>query len=103
MAEKDIISKQLLKQIAIDMAIYLFKLDISEAELLETETQRVEQRRADLLLQVKAPEQYLLHIEVQNNHDPDMPLRMLRYWTDIALAHPCRPIRQYVIYSRITQ
>jgi predicted transposase YdaD len=97
-ADKDIISKQILKRIALDMAIYLFGLDIREAELLETEFQRVEDRRADLLLQVKAPEQYLLHIEVQNDNAADMPLRMLRYFADIALAYPGQRIRQYLIY-----
>jgi hypothetical protein len=97
-AEKDIISKQILKRIALDMAIYLFGLDIREAELLETEFQRVEDRRADLLMQVKAPEHYLLHIEVQNDNAPDMPLRMLRYFTDIALAYPGQIVKQYLIY-----
>ena len=98
MAEKDIISKHILKRIALDMAHYLFELDINDAELLETEFQRVEDRRADLLMQVKQPEQYLLHIEVQNANDAQMPLRMLRYFTDIALAYPKHIVKQYVVY-----
>ncbi len=64
MAEKDILSKTLLKRIALDIATYLFKLEITEAELLETEFQRVEERRADLLLAVKAP-QYNFHNPVR--------------------------------------
>jgi len=96
--EKDIVSKHLLKRIALDLAIYLFKLDIDDADLLETEFQRVEDRRADLLLHVKAPKEYLLHIEVQNDNHPNMLLRMLRYHVDIALAHPDKLIYQYVIY-----
>ncbi len=98
MADKDIVSKHLLKRIALDLAIYLFKLDVQEAELLETEFQRIEDRRADLLLHVKAPEEYLLHIEVQNNNQAHMPLRMLRYRLDIAQAYPKQRIYQYVIY-----
>ena len=43
-------------------------------------------------------ERYLLHIEIQNDNDRTMPLRMLRYYTDIALQWPGEPIRQYVIY-----
>ena len=39
-----------------------------------------------------------MHIEIQNNNDALMPLRMLRYYTDIALTYPGLPIRQYVIY-----
>jgi predicted transposase YdaD len=98
MPKKDIISKQLFKRIALDMAMHLFHLEIDEAELLNTETQRIEDRRADLLLSVKAPQHYLLHIEVQNDNDPLMHWRMLRYYVDIALAYPDKPIKQYVLY-----
>ncbi len=98
MGNKDVVSKSLLKHIALDMAVYLFNLEVSEAELLDTEFQRVEDRRADLLLHVKAPKDYLLHIEVQNDNHLQMPLRMLRYRVDIALAYPDKLIYQYVIY-----
>jgi len=98
MPNKDIVSKHLLKRIAIDMAIYLFKLDVSDAELLETEFQRVEDRRADLLLQVNAPQQFLLHIEVQNDNHRHMAERMLRYRLDIHAAYPNLAIHQYVVY-----
>lgn len=46
MNDKDIVSKQLLKNIALDMAKVLFHLRIDKAEWLETESQRVEERRA---------------------------------------------------------
>jgi hypothetical protein len=98
MPDKDVVSKHLLKRIAIDMAIYLFNLEVNDAELLETEFQRVEDRRADLLLQVNTPQQFLLHIEVQNDNHAQMPLRMLRYRLDIHSAHPELPIYQYVVY-----
>lgn len=98
MAAKDIVSKHILKRIALEMAHQLFKLDITDAELLDTEFQRIDDRRADLLLHVKAPDSYLLHIEIQNNNHPQMALRMLRYFVDIAFAYPDKPIHQYVVY-----
>ena len=101
MGKKDIISKQLIQRIAVDLAVYLLGLDIGfdDLELLSTEQQRVEDRRADLVAKVKHnAETFILHIEIQNNNDAKMPLRMLRYYTDIALATPDLPIRQYVIY-----
>ena len=42
---KDIISKQIFKRIFIDVATYIFKLQLVEVELIETELQRVEERR----------------------------------------------------------
>ena len=101
MGQKDIISKQLIQRIAVDLAVYLLGLDIGfdDLELLSTEKQRIEDRRADLVAKVKHnTETFILHIEIQNNNDTNMPLRMLRYYTDIALATPDLPIRQYVIY-----
>ena len=101
MAKKDIISKQLIQRIAVDIAVYLLKLDIKseDLELLATEQQRVEDRRADLVAKVKQQDnEYILHIEIQNNNDPTMPLRMLRYYTDIAFVHSNKTIHQYLIY-----
>jgi hypothetical protein len=101
MAQKDIISKQLIQRIAVDLAVYLLKLNIKadDLELLATEQQRVEDRRADLVAKVKqAKAEFILHIEIQNNNDARMPLRMLRYYTDICFAHANLPVQQYVIY-----
>lgn len=101
MAQKDIISKQLIQRIAVDLAVYLLKLDIrsEDLELLATEQQRVEDRRADVVAKVKqATTEFILHIEIQNDNDATMPLRMLRYYTDIGFAHPHLPIHQYLIY-----
>jgi len=39
-----------------------------------------------------------LHVEIANNNAVDMPLRMLRYYTDLCLAGHCGPIRQFLIY-----
>lgn len=101
MAQKDIVSKQLIQRIAVDLAVYLLKLDIKseDLELLATEQQRVEDRRADLVAKVKQrSKEFILHVEIQNNNDATMPLRMLRYYTDICFAHPNLPIHQYLIY-----
>ncbi len=101
MAQKDLISKQLIQRIAVDLAVYLLKLDIrsEDLELLATEQQRVEDRRADLVAKVKqADTEFILHIEIQNNNEATMPLRMLRYYTDIGFAYPHLPIHQYLIY-----
>jgi len=67
MGEKDIISKQIVRHLAVDLATYLLKLDIGadSLELLETERQRVEDRRADLVARVRprgSDELFILHI-----------------------------------------
>jgi len=43
-------------------------------------------------------EEFLLHVEIANNNATDMPLRMLRYYTDIRFAGHPRQIRQFLIY-----
>lgn len=103
MGKKDIISKQVIRQLAADMAKYLLGLDVEvEAlELLETESRRIEDRRADLVARVRPSGDetpFVLHIEIQNDNDSDMPWRMLRYRTDIALAHADPPVHQYLIF-----
>ena len=45
MGDKDIISKKILKRLLLEMAHYLCKLDLSDAELVNTEEQRIEDRR----------------------------------------------------------
>jgi predicted transposase YdaD len=99
MPAKDIISKQLLKRMSLGMARVLLGLDLSELDIVETAQQRVEERRADFVAKVKAQAgDYLLHIEIQNENQSAMPWRMLRYLTDIKLAYPGLPVRQYLIY-----
>jgi predicted transposase/invertase (TIGR01784 family) len=103
MGTKDIISKDLIKHLAFDLATILLKLDIDpdSLELLDTEKQRIEDRRADLVVRVRnkgSQQAYLLHIEIQNHNDKTMALRMLRYYTDIALQWPDESVVQYVIY-----
>jgi predicted transposase/invertase (TIGR01784 family) len=100
MHHKDIVSKNTLKRLVLDMATYLFELDLVDIEILSEEHQRIETRRADLVVSAKDREgaHFILHIEVQNQNDATMPIRMMRYYSDIALAHPNQEIRQYLIY-----
>jgi predicted transposase YdaD len=100
MGNKDILSKRILKQLVRDFATYLFRLPVVEVNLLDTQIQRIEERRTDLLAQVQLPggESFLLHIEIQNNNQAHMPGRMLRYLSDIVLEYPNQPVRQYLLY-----
>ena len=100
MPNKDLISKQLLRQLIVDFGNQLFGLNIIEAELLSSEQPRVEERRADLVARVKnnQGESYILHVEVQNANQKNMPLRMLRYYTDLALEHEGEKIEQHLLY-----
>ena len=101
MGDKDIISKEIFQRMVRDFATYLFHLSVTEVEILETEHHRIEDRRADLVARVTGVDNqvFLLHIEIQNDNDPTMPKRMLRYLADILLAHPgLPPIKQYLVY-----
>jgi len=79
--KKDIISKEAVKTLVIDIAKFILKLEIDSLEFLDKEFQRVEDRRADVVACVD--DKYILHIEIQNNNDKNMPARMLRYLLDI--------------------
>nr|VFK47264.1 MAG: Predicted transposase YdaD [Candidatus Kentron sp. TC]VFK49030.1 MAG: Predicted transposase YdaD [Candidatus Kentron sp. TC]VFK63526.1 MAG: Predicted transposase YdaD [Candidatus Kentron sp. TC] len=102
MNSKDIISKGAMRRLVVDLATYLLDLPIEpdSLEVLATERQRVENRSADLVVKLRdhQGETFLLHIEIQNNNDKTMPIRMMRYMSDILLDHPGLPLRQYLIY-----
>lgn len=99
MNNKDIVSKKILKRLAVDIAQILFKLNVSDAEIIETEYQRIEDRRADLVAKMKGEEaDFILHIEIQNNNDKTMPARMLRYRSEIIQEYPQEEILQYLIF-----
>jgi predicted transposase YdaD len=99
-AAKDIISRDTLKRLTTDLARHLLGVDGEAIELLETQNQRVEDRRADLVARMRptAGDEFLLHVEIANNNTSDMPLRMLRYYTDIRLAGHSEPLRQFLLY-----
>ena len=88
MTVKDIISRDTLKRLTADLARHLLGVDGVVIEVLETQNQRVEDRRADLVARMRAAsgEEFLLHTEIASNNQTDMPLGMLRYYTDIRLA-----------------
>jgi predicted transposase YdaD len=100
MGQKDIISKGILQRLLLDMAVYLFRLDLIDAELLATEAQRIEDRRADLVAKVTPArgDPFILHLEIQNANDGQMAVRMLRYLTDIHLAYPGHRLHQCLVY-----
>ncbi|MGH8559926.1 MAG: hypothetical protein ACRESZ_21235, partial [Methylococcales bacterium] len=100
MGEKDILSKKIFKHLVRDFATYLFGLAVTEVELLESVNERIEDRRADLVARVTTAggETFILHIEIQNDNQAKIPLRMLRYLSDILLAHPKFEVRQYLVY-----
>ena len=100
MPEKDLISKQLLKRLLVGFSNQLFGLDITQAKLLNNEQPRIENRRADLVPRVKDAngKSYILHVEIQNDNQKNMPLRMLRYYSDIALAHVGEKVVQHLLY-----
>jgi predicted transposase/invertase (TIGR01784 family) len=99
MTDKDIVSKDILKRIAIDIARILLNLKVDGAEIIETEYQRVEDRRADLVVRMwNADGEFILHIEIQNANHTRMSWRMLRYRAEIGHVQPNSEVRQYVIY-----
>ena len=67
--------------------------------MLSSEQARVEERRADLVARVKNNhgKSYILHVELQNDNQKNMPLRMLRYYTDLALEHKGEEIEQHLL------
>jgi len=93
--KKDTISKEILKSIVKDISKYFLKIEINEIEFIQTNTQRIESRDADIVAKVNSD--FILHLEIQNNNHPKMEYRMLRYWLDISQITSL-PIRQYLIY-----
>ena len=58
-----------LKRMTLSMVSVLLGLDIIELDILESEEQRVEDRRADMVAKVIAKDsQYILHSETQNDN-----------------------------------
>ena len=100
MPNKDLISKKILKRLLVEFSTQLFGLNIVDAEPLDTEQPRIEGKRADLVARVKDGEgkSYILHVEIQNDNQAHFPIRMLRYYTDLALTYPGEDIKQYLLY-----
>jgi hypothetical protein len=95
MAKKDIISKEIIKELVIDISKYILKLEIKDLEFIDKELLRVEDRKADVIANVE--NEYILHLEIQNSNDYEMNYRMLRYFTDIKFQFKTLPVKQYII------
>jgi len=96
MGEKDVISKEVLKNIARDISKHILHIDVHEdMELINQEFTRVEARESDL---VYKNGDEIVHIEIQNDNHKQMHLRMHRYLSDILFEHEGKSIRQYMLY-----
>jgi len=94
--KKDIISKELLKYMARDIARHILHLKIEDdMELIDKEFTRIEKRDADLVF--KNGEQ-IVHIEIQNSNHNQMPQRILRYLSDMLFEFDALEIKQYLLY-----
>jgi len=94
--QKDVISKEILKNIARDISKHILRIEIAEdMELINQEFTRVESREGDLVF--KNGEE-IVHIEIQNDNHKKMHLRMHRYLSDILFEHESKKIKQYLLY-----
>ena len=96
MGHKDIISKEILKNIARDISTHILHIDIKDdMEIIDKEFTRIESRDSDILY--KNGDE-VVHIEIQNNNHPQMHLRMHRYYSDILFLYEEYAVRQYMLY-----
>ncbi len=94
--KKDLVSKEIIKEILKDIAKYFLNLEINDnITFLDKELKRIEKREADIVANIN--DEFILHLEIQNSNDKNMPIRMARYYLDI-LSITDLPIKQYVIY-----
>jgi len=94
--DKDIISKEILKNIAKDISRHILNIEIREdMELIDKEFTRIEKRDADLIFKNGNE---IIHIEIQNNNHKQMHQRMLRYLSDILFEYENLEIKQYLLY-----
>ncbi len=96
MGQKDIVAKEMIKEIGRDIALYMLGIDVnSEVELIDKEWTRVEKRESDIVFKY---DNKIVNIEIQNNNHAKMELRMLRYFSDILFEYQDYEVSQYVIY-----
>ena len=81
MGDKDIVSKEIIKEIGRDISMHILGIDIQgEVTLVDKEWTRVEKRDSDIVFK---NDKRIFHIEIQNDNHKNMELRMLRYYSDI--------------------
>ena len=96
MGDKDIVSKEIIKEIGRDISMHILGIDIQgEVTLVDKEWTRVEKRDSDIVFKNK---KRIFHIEIQNDNHKNMELRMLRYYSDILFEYKDCSVEQYVIY-----
>ncbi|SFV57198.1 hypothetical protein MNB_SV-12-289 [hydrothermal vent metagenome] len=96
MGKKDIISKDILKNIARDISKHILHIDIKDdMEIINPDFERIESRESDLLFKNGNE---IVHIEIQNDNHTQMHLRMGRYYMDILFLYEKYKISQYMIY-----
>ena len=96
MGQKDVISKEILKNIARDISKHILHIEIKDdMEIINQEFTRVESRESDLLY--KNGDE-VVHIEIQNDNHDQMHLRMHRYYSDILFLYEEYKISQYMLY-----
>ena len=94
--DKDIVSKEIIKEIGRDISMYILGIDIQgEVTLVDKEWTRIEKRDSDIVFK---NENRIIHIEIQNSHHSNMELRMLRYYSDILFEYKDCTVTQYLIY-----
>ncbi len=78
MGNKDIISKELIKEIGRDISMHILGIELEdEITLIDKEWTRVEKRDSDIVF---LSGKKIIHIEIQNDNHKKMELRMLRYF-----------------------
>jgi hypothetical protein len=96
MGNKDIVSKEIIKEIGRDISMHILGIDIQgEVILVDKEWTRVEKRDSDIVFKNK---NRIFHIEIQSSNHSKMELRMLRYFSDILFEYNGHEVSQYVIY-----
>ena len=96
MGDKDIVSKEIIKEIGRDISMHILGIDIQgEVTLVDKEWTRIEKRDSDIVFK---NENRIIHIEIQNSHHSNMELRMLRYYRDILFEYKDCTVTQYLIY-----
>ena len=84
MGDKDIVSKEIIKEIGRDISLHILGIDIQgEVTLVDKEWTRVEKRDSDIVFKNKNK---IIHIEIQSSNHSKMELRMLRYFQTYFLS-----------------
>ncbi len=93
------VSKRLRKKIALYIAKVLLHLDLNDVELLDDKV-LVNEPRAALLVKVggSSKDAYVLHIEIRNENQAELPWQMLRNRAEFVTTYPGLPIQQCVLY-----